>query len=102
MALPAWIVISVAMLLTYFCTQHDLAVQEDEDDRRRQEVLRAICIYTIAVTSFLSLAALLVAVHFDDILFELMDGAGALATVTSTVNMYTQKLENYRLSRDEL
>ena len=65
-ALPVWIGISVAMLILYFSTQQDISVDEDQDDERRRQSLRAKCLGAVATASLLSLAVILAVVHLGD------------------------------------
>lgn len=57
-SLPIWIIFSIVLLLLYFCTQQDISVEKDRDDRRRRLVLRIKCLYAIAGSSLLSLLVL--------------------------------------------
>lgn len=66
-ALPLWVGMSIALLVLYFRTQHDLSVDEEKDDRKRRLVLRSKCVNAVALTSTTSLCALLVGVHLGDI-----------------------------------
>ena len=65
-ALPLWIAISIAVLMLYFRTQHDISVDEDKDDRKRRLVLRSKCVNAIALTSTASLCALLGVLHLEE------------------------------------
>jgi N-glycosylation protein len=73
-ALPVWIMMSISILVLYFSTQQDISVEEDKDDRRRQQILRTKCFYTIALTSLISLTAILTAVHLNELCDLLLDG----------------------------
>jgi len=64
-ALPLWVAISVAVLVLYFRTQHDISVDEDKDDRKRRLVLRSKCVNAVALSSTASLCALLFVVHLE-------------------------------------
>lgn len=64
--LPLWIAISVAVLMLYFRTQHDISVDEEKDDRKRRLVLRSKCVNAIALTSTASLCALLFVLHLEE------------------------------------
>lgn len=66
-SLPIWIVISVVLLLVYFCTQQDISVEGDTDDRRRRLVLRIKCLYTMASSSLFSLLVMVGLIHFSTI-----------------------------------
>ena len=57
-SLPIWIIISIVLLLLYFCTQQDISIEKDKDDRRRRLLLRIKCLYAIAGSSLFSLLAL--------------------------------------------
>ncbi|KPI43321.1 Eukaryotic translation initiation factor eIF-1 [Cyphellophora attinorum] len=48
---PIWIIISIVLLLLYFCTQQDISIEKDRDDRRRRLVLRSKCLYAMAGSS---------------------------------------------------
>ena len=43
-SLPIWIVISIVLLLLWFCTQQDISVEGDKNDRKRRLVLRMKCL----------------------------------------------------------
>jgi hypothetical protein len=75
-ALPLWILMSIALLVLYFRTQHDISVDEDKDDRKRRLVLRSKCINAVAWTSTASLCALLVVVHLGEALASSSVSAG--------------------------
>lgn len=66
-SLPIWIIISIVLLLVYFYTQHDIAVEGDTDDRRRRLVLRIKCLYTMAASSLFSLLVIVGLIHFSTI-----------------------------------
>ena len=63
--LPIWIVISIILLLLWFCTQQDISVEGDKDDRRRRQVLRMKCLYTMAGSSLFSLLVVVCLIHFS-------------------------------------
>lgn len=62
---PIWIIIAIVLLLLYFCTQQDISLDKDRDDRRRRLVLRTKCLYAIAGSSLLSLLALVCLLHYN-------------------------------------
>ena len=95
MALPAWTIISVLVLLIYFSTQQDLAVNKDEDDRRRQKALRADCIVAVAVTSSLSLGALLMVIHWEDVCARLPPLEDLLRYKPAVVATYQNMIQKY-------
>ncbi|KIX92113.1 uncharacterized protein Z520_12197 [Fonsecaea multimorphosa CBS 102226] len=80
-SLLAWIAISIALMLAYFCTQqdifsaaayeqhgrHDDRDREERDNRRRRQILRLKCLYVISACSLFSLLVLVGIVQFDDI-----------------------------------
>ena len=63
--LPIWIVISIILLLVYFCTQQDISVEHDKDDRRRRQALRMKCLYAMAVSSLCSLLIIICLIQFS-------------------------------------
>jgi hypothetical protein len=95
MALPAWSIISVLVLLIYFSTQQDLAVNKDEDDRRRQKALRADCVVAVAVTSSLSLGALLMVIHWEDVCARLPPLEDLLRYKPAVVATYQNMIQKY-------
>ena len=64
-SLPIWIIISIVLLLLYFCTQQDISIEKDRDDRRRRLVLRIKCLYAMAGSSLLSLLALVCLLQYN-------------------------------------
>ncbi|OAP54619.1 hypothetical protein AYL99_11067 [Fonsecaea erecta] len=85
-SLLAWIAIAVALMLAYFCTQHDLFVaaaaadpspgpgadpggtspRDNEDaHRRRRQILRLKCLYVVSACSLCSLLVLVGIVQLD-------------------------------------
>ena len=62
-ALPLWVAMSLAVLVLYFCTQHDISVDDDKDDRKRRMVLRSKSVNAIALASTVSLCGLLLVLH---------------------------------------
>lgn len=52
-------------MLAYFCTQQDISVEHDRDDRRRRQLLRLKCLYVISACSLLSLFILVCLVQSD-------------------------------------
>lgn len=69
-SLLAWIVISVALMLAYFCTQQDISVDQDRDNRLRRQILRLKCLYVISFCSLLSLTVLVCLLHIDTVHWE--------------------------------
>ena len=66
-SLPIWIVISIVLLLLWFCTQQDISVEGDKNDRKRRLVLRMKCLYTMAGSSLFSLLMVVCLIHFSTI-----------------------------------
>lgn len=56
--LLAWITISITLMLVYFFTQQDIAVEDDRDDRQRRQGLRLKCLYVISACSLFSMLVL--------------------------------------------
>ncbi|KIW93114.1 uncharacterized protein Z519_05719 [Cladophialophora bantiana CBS 173.52] len=81
-SLLAWIAISIALMLAYFSTQHDIfsADHDDRDDRRRRQILRLKCLYVISACSLFSLLVLVGILHFDDTV-----GMSMMGMFTATV-----------------
>lgn len=92
-ALPLWVIMSIAVLILYFCTQHDISVDEDKDDRKRRLVLRTKCVNAIALASTASLCTLLIVVHLNEAIGS-----------ASTGNMWSSALSilGYQRYRNEL
>ncbi|KIW39922.1 uncharacterized protein PV06_08491 [Exophiala oligosperma] len=65
--LLAWITISVTLMLLYFFTQQDIAVEGDRDDRRRRQVLRLKCLYVLSACSLLSLFVLVCLIQVNTV-----------------------------------
>jgi hypothetical protein len=57
-SLPIWIVMAIVLLLLYFCTQQDIAVEGDRDDRRRRLVLRMKCLWAMGISGLGSLVVI--------------------------------------------
>jgi hypothetical protein len=65
-SLLAWIFISITLMLAYFCTQQDIALElTDRDDRRRRQMLRLKCLYVISACSLFSLFVLVCLLQVD-------------------------------------
>ncbi|KAI1612693.1 hypothetical protein EDD37DRAFT_317404 [Exophiala viscosa] len=64
-SLLAWIISSIILMLVYFCTQQDIAVEGDRDDRQRRQILRLKCLYVISACSLFSLLVFICVVQFD-------------------------------------
>lgn len=64
-SLLAWITLSIALMLAYFCTQQDISLEMDRDDRRRRQILRLKCLYVISACSLFSLVVLVFLLHVD-------------------------------------
>ncbi len=72
-SLPIWIIIAIILLLIYFCTQQDISVEHDKDDRRRRLALRMKCLYATAISSLSSLLIIICLVHFSTMSWD-VDG----------------------------
>lgn len=64
-SMPIWIIISIGLLVVYFRTQQDISVEGDKDDRRRRQVLRMKCLYTMAGSSLFSLLVIVCLIHWS-------------------------------------
>jgi hypothetical protein len=67
---PIWIIISIVLLLLYFCTQQDISIEKDRDDRRRRLVLRSKCLYAMAGSSLVSLLAVVGLLHWNMVVWR--------------------------------
>lgn len=72
-SLLAWIVSSIILMLVYFCTQQDIALEGDKDDYRRRQILRLKCLYVISACSLFSLLVFICLVQFDGVPVQLFD-----------------------------
>ncbi|KAJ4584476.1 hypothetical protein HRR81_000282 [Exophiala dermatitidis] len=72
-SLLVWIVLSITLMLVYFCTQQDISLETDRDDRRRRQILRLKCLYVISACSLFSLTVLLCLLHFDSMSWDWAD-----------------------------
>jgi len=82
-SLPAWISISIALMLAYFSTQQDISVEQGKDDQRRRQVLRLKCLYVISACSLFSLFVLVCPVHVDAVQWQSFDIRNWLQSVVS-------------------
>lgn len=86
-SLLAWITISIALMLAYFCTQQDISLETDRDDRRRRQLLRLKCLYVISACSLFSLFVLVCLVHVDVVTWE---GANVERSIDSIFSRWRQ------------
>ncbi len=88
-SLLAWIFISIVLMLAYFCTQQDLALEiTDRDDRRRRQMLRLKCLYVISACSLFSLFVLVCLFQVDSVValstwWEFPDSETVKSSVTA-------------------
>jgi len=81
-SLLAWISISITLMLAYFCTQQDISLEMDRDDRRRRQLLRLKCLYVISACSLFSLVVLVCIVQVDAAVWDMFDSGDLMALIT--------------------
>ncbi|EXJ82360.1 hypothetical protein A1O3_06173 [Capronia epimyces CBS 606.96] len=82
-SLLAWITLSIALMLAYFCTQQDISLEMDRDDRRRRQILRLKCLYVISACSLFSLTVLVCLVHVDAVTWSRADMETLIHSIVS-------------------
>lgn len=82
-SLLAWISISITLMLAYFCTQQDISLEMDLDDRRRRQILRLKCLYAVSACSLFSLVVLVCIVQVDAKVWDVFDSGGVAALVAA-------------------
>lgn len=95
-SLLMWIAISITLMLAYFCTQQDISVEMDRDDRRRRQILRLKCLYVISACSLFSLFALVCLLHVDTVAWSWEETENVITFIASRWQ------ELYRPLRSEL